>query len=257
MLIAVDIGNTNVHIGFSRSSDGEWDKSLRFSSDRTRTPAEWRPLLSPHVHEAQELPDGLTIVCCSVVPQLTDSFTAYVAQYLRSETLMVSPDLKLGISVCTDQPNETGADRIVNAAAAFAEFGGPVIVVDTGTATKIEAVTADGRFIGGAIAPGLGLAMDSLAQRAAQLYAVPLVLPERAIGANTTLAVQAGVVLGHVKMIEGLLEHTIAELGGAIAVVLTGGFADVLAGDIAGITALRPNLTLDGLRLIAQLNANF
>jgi len=167
---------------------------------------------------------------------------------------MVSPALELGITVSTDQPLETGSDRVVNAAAAFAGYGGPVVVVDMGTATKIDAITADGRFIGGAIAPGLGLAMDALAQRAAQLYAVPLALPERAIGSNTFEAVQAGVVLGQLKLIESLVKQADQELGGARAVVLTGGHANAIAGHTPVITTVRPNLTIDGLRLLAEMN---
>jgi type III pantothenate kinase len=169
---------------------------------------------------------------------------------------MVSSDLSLGIQVRTDAPHETGTDRIANCAAAYARFGGPVIVVDVGTATKIEAVTAGGEFLGGVIAPGPAVTLEALASRAARLYAVELRLPETAIGRNTVAAVQSGVVAGHLALIEGMVSRVRDELGGAQHVVLTGGFAEIFAPAKSCITDYVPDLTLRGLRLIWHWNRN-
>jgi type III pantothenate kinase len=252
-MLAVDIGNTNVHIGIA-AFKGSWLWTRRFSTNRRITADEWHSLLSPHLASVPDFSNFPRIVVCSVVPSSTSSFVDYARSYHESEPLIVSVELDLGVRVVTQHPAQTGTDRIVNAGAAFASFGGPVIIVDLGTATKIDAVDRDGGFLGGAISPGLGLKMDSLAQQAAQLYAVPLCVPLRVISSNTTEAIQSGVVLGHIKMVDGLVEQAITELGGAKAVVATGGHSGLVAPGSRTITAHRPNLTLDGLRIISDRN---
>ena len=169
--------------------------------------------------------------------------------------MVVGPALELGITVGTEAPNETGTDRIANCAAAFARFGGPTIVVDLGTATKIEAITEGGDYLGGVIAPGLGLTLDALATRAARLFAVELKRPAETIGRSTVAAVQSGVVEGHLAMIEGLVERTRSELGEARHVVLTGGYSHVFAEARSVFTEFVPTLTLEGLRLIYRRNS--
>lgn len=168
--------------------------------------------------------------------------------------MSVSVELDLGISVRTDAPGEVGADRLVNAAEAFRRFGGPVIVVDMGTATKIEAIDASGDFLGGVIAPGLGVSMESLTSRAARLFAVPLNLPETVIGKNTVHAVQSGVVAGHLAMIEGMVVRVKTELGGADHVVLTGGFSHALRDGSPIFTDFLPDLTIEGLQMLHRRN---
>lgn len=252
--LAVDIGNSNVHIGFRASGNGPFSKTLRLSSRRDRTAGEWHSLLAPHLAGIVSDSGEMRIVACSVVPALTVTFVEFSQRYLESEPLIVSISLDLGLTVATQHSRETGTDRIANAVAAFADYGGPVIVVDMGTATKIDAVSGNGEFLGGAIAPGLGLSMDALAQRAAQLYSVPLTMPRLAIGTSTLQAVQSGVVLGHAKMVDGLVQQITTELGDITAVVITGGFASVIVDHVPAGAVYRRNLTLDGLSIIASRN---
>jgi type III pantothenate kinase len=254
-LLAVDIGNTTVHVGIYDPETGVWAKILRFSSGLDRTDDDWLSAFYAHVGNNAGEDSGWTqVVCCSVVPALTASFADFSRRHLELEPLLVSWTIELGIKVTTQPPQATGADRIVNAAAAFAEFGGPVVTVDLGTATKIDAISADGEFLGGAIAPGLGLSIDSLAQRTAQLRSVPLSFPDQVIGSNTVEAIQAGVVVGHAKLVDGLVAQTVSELGDANAVVMTGGFSGLMFSACVTATHHRPTLTLDGLALIAAMN---
>ena len=249
MFLAIDVGNTNVHIGHAPNLIDPWIRTFRFSSDRNRTADEWHALLDVHF-EALNCVD-CAIAMCSVVPAIARSLTEFLEERFGEPPLLVSSDLPLGIDVATDQPHETGTDRLTNAVAVDALYGRPAIVVDFGTATKVDALDREGRFLGGAIATGLGVSMDALASRAARLYAVPIEIPSHAIGRNTTAAIQAGVVLGHLKMVEGLVEMTRRELGGCETVVLTGGNGSLFSHRSNSLGPYEPNLTLDGLRFIA------
>jgi type III pantothenate kinase len=250
VFLAIDVGNTNVHVGLSPNIDSPWLRTFRFSSLRDRTADEWQTLLEPHF---ESLPcDGSRVVMCSVVPSITHSLTEFLGQRFAAPPLLVSCQLPLGIEIATDQPRETGADRLTNAVAVDALFGRPAIVVDFGTATKVDALDRHGRFLGGAIATGLTLSMDALASRAARLFAVPIEIPDAVIGRNTSSAIQAGVVLGHLKMVEGLVEMTRAELGGCQTVVLTGGNGALFSNREPALGPYEPNLTLEGLRVIAK-----
>ena len=255
MFLAIDIGNTNVHLGLAPDLVQPWNRTLRFSSDRGRTSDEWHALLDSHFDGLEC--DNCQIALCSVVPAITLSLTEFLEDRFGASPLIVSDRLPLGIAVSTDQPQETGADRITNAVAVDALYGRPAIVVDFGTATKVDALDRDGRFRGGAIATGLTLSMDALASRAARLYAVPIEIPENVIGQNTTAAIQAGVVLGHLKMVEGLIEMTRQELGGCSIVVTTGGNGRLFAERAPSLGPYEPNLTLEGLRIIASRNPDF
>jgi type III pantothenate kinase len=249
VFLAIDVGNTNVHIGLASDLHSPWNRTFRFSSARDRTADEWHALLDVN-WEAMDC-IRCQVAMCSVVPAITKSLTDYVEQRFGVSPLLVSSRLSLGIDVATDQPDETGTDRITNAVAVDALYGRPAIVVDFGTATKVDVLDRDGRFLGGAIATGLGLSMDALASRAARLYAVPIEVPPTAIGRNTTAAIQAGVVLGHLKMVEGLIEMARGELGGCDHVVLTGGNGALFTDKSACFGPYEPNLTLEGLRVIA------
>lgn len=249
VFLAIDVGNTNVHIGLAADMSLGWARTFRFSSARDRTADEWHALLDVHLDALSC--DECQVAMCSVVPAITRSLTEYVQQRFDVSPLLVSGQLPLGIEIATDQPNETGTDRLTNAVAVDALYGRPAIVVDFGTATKVDALDRDGRFLGGAIATGLGVSMDALASRAARLYAVPIDVPPLAIGRNTTTAIQAGVVLGHLKMVEGLVEMTRQELGGCGTVILTGGNGALFAGKSPHLGPYEPNLTLEGLRVIA------
>ncbi len=248
MFLAIDVGNTNVHIGLAAGLTGPWERTFRFSSERDRTADEWHALLDVHF-ELVECSD-CRIAMCSVVPAISRSLTQFLEDRFGEPPLLVSSQLDLGIEVATDQPQETGADRITNAVAVDALYGRPAIVVDFGTATKVDALDRDGRFLGGAIASGLTLSMDALASRAARLYAVPIELPRGAIGSDTTTAIQAGVVLGHLKMVEGLVDMTRQELGGCEIVVTTGGNGRLFADRAPALGPYEANLTLEGLRVI-------
>jgi type III pantothenate kinase len=250
VFLAIDVGNTNVHIGLAPDIDSPWQRTLRYSSLRDRTADEWHALVGPQFESVSC--NHCQVAMCSVVPAITRSLTDFLQQQFSVPPLIVSCGLPLGIEVATDQPPETGTDRITNAVAVDALYGRPAIVVDFGTATKVDALDAEGRFLGGAIATGLSLSMEALASRAARLYAVPIEIPDAAIGRNTTSAIQAGVVLGHLKMVEGLVEMARAELGVCQTVVLTGGNGALFADREPALGPYEPNLTLDGLRVIAK-----
>ena len=249
LFLSIDVGNTNVHIGVAPDLEAPWLRTFRFSSSRDRTADEWHALLDLHFESLDC--DKCQVAMCSVVPAITRSLTEYLEQRFGVPPLLVSCQLPLGIDIATDQPHETGTDRLTNAVAVDALYGRPAIVVDFGTATKVDALDRDGRFLGGAIATGLSLSMDALASRAARLYAVPIEVPARAIGRSTTTAIQSGVVLGHLKMVEGLVEMCRHELGGCSTVVLTGGNGALFTGISSTLGPYEPNLTLEGLRFIA------
>lgn len=248
MLLAVDIGNTSVVLGTFGDEGLTPLARLRLTSRREQTTDEWSGLIEPFWRGvAGRAGETAVAVVASVVPPITPPLIEVCRDRLGLPTTLFDASLDLGIAVRTDRPGETGADRLANAVAAFHRFGGPAIVVDVGTATKVDAVSVTGEFLGGAIAAGPGLAMDALARGAARLYGVDPVLPERAIGSNTVAAIQAGVMLGHLKMIEGLVEIARTELGGTPTVVLTGGGAAPFAGRSALIDRYEPDLTLQGL----------
>jgi type III pantothenate kinase len=255
MLLLIDVGNTNTVFGLAKPDREELGSSLRVSSARERTADEWFALLDPHLRRvAIETAQVEGMIVSSVVPAITRALVEFGRRFLRLEPIIAGSQLDLGIKVKVDVPAEAGTDRLVNCAYTYATFGGPAIVVDLGTATKIEAVNGDGEYLGGVIAPGLGLSLEALANRAARLYAVELQLPARSIGPNTVAAVQSGVVTGHLAMIEGMVARVEAELGSPRHVVLTGGFSSVVAGKSPVFTDYIPDLTLRGLRFLYLRN---
>jgi type III pantothenate kinase len=256
MLLAVDIGNTNTAFGLARATnDAEMAASWRLASVRDRTGDEWFSLLSPLLTAAGFGAGDIDgMIVSSVVPAIGSAVKDFGRRCLGIDPIFVGSHLDLGIRLDVDNPTEVGSDRLVNCAYAFNRLGGPLIVVDLGTATKIEAVTTDGVYLGGVIAPGLGLSLDALATRAARLYAVELKLPERAIGRNTVAAVQSGVVAGHLSMIEGMVTRVAQELGAPEHVVLTGGFSGSLASASELFTNYVPDLTLRGLQFLYRRN---
>jgi type III pantothenate kinase len=255
VLIAVDAGNTNTTFGlFNRHTETPL-RTWRASSARERTSDEWSVLLCAWLAEAGLKPADVTgLALSSVSPPIGAAIAQLGPRLFSIETMVVSVNLDLGIEVATDSPSEVGADRLVNAAEAHRRFGGPVIVVDMGTATKIEAIDDRGAFLGGVIAPGLGVSMESLASRAARLFAVPLTLPGRAIGRNTIESVQSGVVAGHLAMIDGMVHRVRDELGGAEHVILTGGFSHVIGAESTFATDVLPDLTLEGIAALHRRN---
>lgn len=249
MLLAVDIGNTNVVIGIYQGN--VLVTSWRLATERSRMADEWWAIMSTLAEsEKVELSTLDGAILSSVVPRLTPAFTEMLETRIARQPVVVSSRLEFGIKILIDNPAEVGADRLANTVAAHARHGGPSVVVDFGTGTNFDVVSADGDYIGGAIAPGLTLALEALTARAARLSAVELAVPERTIGRNTIDSVQSGTVLGYIGLIEGLLARISNELGTSPFVIATGGLGGVIAPHTDTINTYEPDLTLDGLRII-------
>ncbi len=204
--------------------------------------------------------DGLSwsdvgdVILASVVPRVTSAWEEAVAASCDCDLLVVGPGLKTGMPIRYDNPHEVGADRIVNGVAAFERFGGPVVVVDFGTATTIDVIAEDGAYLGGAIAPGVETSAEALFSKAARLSKVDLVAPQRVIGSNTRESVQAGLMLGEAAMVDGLVRRVWDELGVETPVIATGGLAERMAPLCATVGSADLDLTLEGLRLIFERN---
>ena len=252
MLLALDIGNTNITLGVF---DGEkLAATWRLSTDRSKMLDEYSIMLN-QLLELRDMTvrDIDTAALCSVVPPLTPMFVELCQQHLNVEPLVVAAGTRTGIRILYDNPRDVGADRIVDAAAAMKLYGGPVIVVDMGTATVFDAVTGDGDYLGGAIAPGMGIAHDALFSNTSQLRRVELVSPATPIGRNTIHAIQSGIVLGYAELVRGMVARFDQELGGGAKVVATGGMAHIIEKEAGVFDDVNPDLTLTGLRLIHEM----
>ncbi len=253
MLLAVDIGNTNIILGMFK--DEELRATWRIATGIHRMPDEYAViLLSLLKQQGLDAPDITKVALCSVVPPLTGIFEELCQRYFHIAPLVVRAGVKTGVRIRLDNPAEAGADRIVDAAAAHHLYGGPVIIVDLGTATTFDTVSREGDYLGGAIAPGLSTAAESLFTRTSVLPRVGLTRPERAIGTNTITAMQSGLVFGYVGLIEGIIARIQRELGGKAKVVATGGYAELIAKETSVIDVVNIDLTLFGLRLIYLMN---
>lgn len=252
MLLAIDIGNTNIVFGVH---DGNgWAHHWRVQTVRERMPDEYAVLFRSFLHEADlELDQIRRTVLSSVVPPLTGGMAEMIAQRTGEKPLVLGPGVRYGIEIRTDHPDRVGTDLIANAVAAYDRFRANCIVVDFGTAMTFSAVAEPGVFVGAAIAAGLQTTADALAGRTAQLPHVALAPPPSVIGRNTIHAMQAGLVVGQVCLVEGLIDRMKRELGGA-QVIATGGLSSVIAPLTDRFDAVDPWLTLDGLRLIAERN---
>ncbi|HLI51858.1 MAG TPA: type III pantothenate kinase [Thermomicrobiaceae bacterium] len=249
MQLAVDIGNTNVVAGIFKGSD--FVTSWRFETERGKTADEWWALLATLMQQEGIDPnrlDGMAIG--SGVPRLTATFRGLCRRRLGRDPIEVRAGVDLGIANQTEMPDEVGPDRLANAVAAISYGPGPWVVIDFGTATTLDVVARDGAYLGGPIAPGVMVALEGLTAHAAQLSSVPLEVPARAIGRNTTEAMQAGIVLGYVGLIEGLLTRITHELGETPRVIATGGLGELFAGQIPAVERYDPNHTLIGLNLV-------
>jgi type III pantothenate kinase len=254
-LLAADVGNTNIVLG---AYDGAklvstWRTATRSDQTEDELAVMVDALLG---REDLSLEDVDALVLGSVVPPLTASFARLAERYLDRPALVIGPGVKTGVRLRVDNPSEVGADRIANTLAAHRRYGGPAIVVDFGTTTNFDIVSAEGDFLGGAFAPGLEVSAESLFGRAARLFRVPLTPPAHAIGKNTADCIRSGIVFGYVGLVEGLLVRLIAELTPATPRVLaTGGLATTIAPLAKGIERVDEDLTLEGLRLLWELNA--
>jgi len=254
MLLAIDIGNTNIIFGIFK--DEELRATWRIATGIHRMPDEYTViLLSLLRQQGLDAPDVTKVALCSVVPPLTATFEELCQRYFNVPPLVVRAGVKTGVRIRLDNPAEAGADRIVDAAAAHHLYGGPVIITDFGTATTFDTVSKEGDYLGGAIAPGLTTAAESLFARAAMLPRVELIRPEHAIGTNTIAAIQSGLIFGYVGLIEGIIARIEQELGEKAKVVATGGYAEIFAKETSVIDVVNLDLTLIGLRLIYLMNS--
>jgi type III pantothenate kinase len=255
MLLAVDIGNTNTVFGLYRGK--ELAHTFRVSSDRARTEDEFAVLLRDLLNVRGVAPTAINAsIMCSVVPPLTHVLAQAVRAAVARDPLIVGPGLKTGMPVLYENPHEVGADRIVDAIAAYERLQGGAIVVDFGTATTFNCVSPKGEYLGGVIVPGVQVALDGLLARAAKLKPIEISEPPRVLGRNTTHALQSGVVHGNAAMVDGMIERLEDDLGFPCQVIATGGLASLVAPHAKKIQQIDPNLTLDGLRIVHERNAS-
>ena len=253
MLLTIDLGNTNLTIGLY---DGETlAHHWRLATDPARMPDEYGLQLLGLLTNAGRTPADLTGACfSSVVPPLTGRLVQACQEYLHQEALVVEPGLKTGIQIRYEDPSTVGTDRIADAAAVMHSYGGPACIIDFGTATTFNALTKEGDYLGGAITAGINLAAEALFARAAKLPRIDLQKPPSVIGRNTTNAMQSGLIYGYVAMTEGMVARFREELGSEMKVIATGGLAEIIARETPVINIHAPWLTLDGLRIIWELN---
>jgi type III pantothenate kinase len=253
MLLAIDIGNTNVVLGvFEGESLRE---SWRIGTKSSITADEYavivKDLFAFSGSDFRQI-DG--IIISTVVPPLLSIMTEMSRKYFKIDPMVVTSELKTGITLSYENPREIGADRIVNAAAAFKLYGGPLIIIDFGTATTFCAVTANGEYLGGAITPGVKISAEALYQRAAKLPRVELTRPRTIIGRDTVSAMQAGILYGYAGLVDGIVERMKKELSPEARVIATGGLAELVTPETKSNIEVRPNLTLEGLRFIYDAN---
>ena len=270
MLLALDVGNTNTVLGlYADPKTGEPAKLVahwRVSTHRTQTADEYGVLFTNlfNLH-GLSTSQVKAIIISSVVPPVESTLLQVCESYFKLKPLFVEPGIKTGMPVLVDNPAELGADRLVNAIAAYEKYGGPAIVVDFGTATTFDVISAKGEYLGGIISPGLGISADALFSRAARLGRVDIKRPPKVIGTTNVTHIQSGLYYGYIGLVDGILERMIAEMaqdpiqasrcGGAEPKILaTGGLATLIAGDSRYISTIDDMLTLDGLRLVYLRN---
>lgn len=253
MLLAIDIGNTNITLGVFEADNlrATW----RMTTEVNRTADQYAVELLSLLHHRDVNRDEISeIAACSVVPPLLPTFVELCTRYFHVSPFVVGPGVKTGVRIRMDNPREVGTDRIVDAVAAHNLYGGPLIVVDLGTAITFDTVSKEGDYLGGAIAPGLTIAAEALFTRTAALPRIQLVPPKRAIGTNTVDAMQSGCIFGFVGLIEGIISRIQSELSGKVTVIATGGYASLLSARTNIFDKVNSDLTLIGLRLINEMN---
>jgi type III pantothenate kinase len=252
-LFCADIGNTNVVMGLYEGETlaTHW----RIATDHHKMADEYAMLILDLFERSGQDPAAVEgILVASVVPPLTGIFEKLAQRYFRAPALIISDAVQTGVRIRYDNPAEVGADRVVNVVAVYHHHGGPACVVDFGTGTTFDALSAEGEYLGGAIAPGIGIAAEALFQRTAKLPRIDLVRPPAVIGKNTVHSMQAGMLFGYVGLVEGLIARFREELGPEMKVIATGGLAHLIAAETDAIDAVDRWLTLEGLRLIWEMN---
>jgi type III pantothenate kinase len=259
MLLTLDVGNTNTVLGLYRLASDELITHWRISTLRTQTADEYGVLfLNLFAMRKVEAAEVSAIIISSVVPPLESTLRQVCERYFNLKPMFVEPGIKTGMPILVDNPTEVGADRLVNSVAAFGRYGGPCIVVDFGTATTFDVISAKGEYMGGAIAPGLAISAEALFARAARLSRVDVKKPAKVVGTNTVAAVQSGLYYGYIGLVDGILERILTETRGpdstAPKIIATGGLAHLIIDDSRFIQTVDDMLTIDGLRLIYERN---
>lgn len=253
MLLVVDVGNTHTVLGLFRGK--QLTDDFRFHSSRAQTIDECRVLLVNLLQLSRVSPQDIEgCILASVVPDIGDRVAEAIERAFEVEPLIVGPGVKTGVRIQYENPKEVGADRIVNAVAAYHLIQGRVIVVDFGTATTFDCIDEGGVYLGGAIAPGLEISAGALSSRAAKLPRVELSKPASPIGRNTTDSMRAGLIYGYVGLVDGLVERLWKEMGGRCPVLATGGLAPLIGPESETVSEIADDLTLEGLRLIYNMN---
>jgi type III pantothenate kinase len=249
-LLAIDVGNTNTVLGLYDNE--KLIQNWRIKTDTNSTADE---LILTYNGLLKDQPKVTGISLCSTVPSVLREMRWMLERYFpEAKTVIIEPGTKTGVPIITDNPKEVGADRIANSLAVFERHGGPSVVVDFGTSTNFDVVSEKGEFLGGALAPGIEISLEALANRAAQLRKVEFVKPRSVIGKNTVEALQSGALYGFAGQVDGILQRIIAEIGPLKAVVATGGLAPLVVEESSTITHHEPDLTLEGLRLVFEKN---
>ena len=253
MILTIDVGNTNTVLGIFEQ--GKLLKDWRISTDHDKTSDEYGVLLYNLFDFAGFKIEKIKgVIISSVVPPVVMVLKEASTKYLELEPMLIGPGIKTGMNIKMDDPREVGADRIVNAVAAYRKYGGPLIIVDFGTATTFCAVSQNGDYVGGAIAPGISISTEALFRQAAKLPRIELKRPETAMGKNTIAGMCSGIVYGFVGQVEGLVRRFKQELGPATKVIGTGGLVNLIAGETSAIDLVEPLLTLEGLNYIGTIN---
>ncbi|MBI4904964.1 MAG: type III pantothenate kinase [Acidobacteria bacterium] len=253
MLLALDVGNTNVTVGIFQ--DDRLTHNWRLRTVHEQTADEWGILVrNLFALSSLDTANMHGIIVASVVPVLESTLLQMAERYFGLTPLFVTPDIQTGIRILYDNPREVGADRVVNAVAAYHKYGGPCVVVDLGTAITFDAITLNGEYLGGVICPGIGISIGGLFAKTARLPMVDFKQPEKLIGSNTVGSIQSGLYWGTIGMIDGILERMMAALGDGCKTVATGGQANLIVAGSRYLNTLDEDLTLEGLRLIWQRN---
>lgn len=254
MFLAIDVGNTNITLGVYKDANliAAWTVRTQLGRTIDEYGMLMRELLN---HNGMSFPDVTDIAVSNVVPPTESAVIGTCEKYFGIKPLVVDAKTEVGINIFYEPRADVGADRIVNAVAAFELYGGPAVIVDLGTATTFDAISAAGDYLGGAIAPGIGISMEALFRSAARLPRIDLVKPESPIGTTTVTSMQAGFVFGFAGQIDEIVARFGRELGGDMKVIATGGLAEFIAGETRTIQKVNRNLTLEGLRIIYSRNA--